>query len=364
MRETDKQRLLVIGSRGSRLALTQTKFIQAEIRRLAPEIETRIEIIKTSADKDTVTSLRASGGAGVFVKELEQSLLRGEIDMAVHSMKDVPVDVADGLRIAAVPEREDARDALIISQNVQTGTLAGKAPALSELPEGARVGTGSFRRQAQLLALRPDLSILDIRGNVDTRISKMENGGYDAVALAVAGLRRLGLQNPMAASENPGLCVTRPRQNAHLPDVNSAFVAGASLDSGVFGGCPISRALSFGEMLPAPGQGALAIEVRADDAFTNEIAGKLNHPPTALSIAAERDFLERLGGGCNVPIAIYARVNQGALEMDALAAAPDGKRVARDKISGDPEKSAELCATLAERILLAGGREILHEFRR
>jgi len=322
MSETIKQRILVIGSRGSLLALTQTKFIQSEIRRIAPEIETRIEIIKTSADKDQVASLRASGGAGVFVKELEQSLLRGEIDLAVHSMKDVPTALADGLRVAAVPEREDARDALIISRNIHGALPAGKAPALSGLPEGARVGTGSFRRQAQLLALRPDLRILDIRGNVDTRIGKMENGEYDAVALASAGLRRLGLQNR------------------------------------------ISYTLSFDEMLPAPGQGALAIEVRADDAFTNAIAEKLNHPPTALSVAAERDFLERLGGGCNVPIAVYAGINQGALEMDALAATPDGKRVVRDKIFGDPEKSAGICATLAERILLAGGREILHEFRR
>jgi hydroxymethylbilane synthase len=322
MNETIKQRILVIGSRGSRLALTQTKFIQSEIRRIAPEIETRIEIIKTSADKDQAASLRASDGAGVFVKELEQSLLRGEIDLAVHSMKDVPTAVADGLRVAAVPEREDARDALIISRNIQGILPAGKTPALSGLPEGARVGTGSFRRQAQLLALRPDLRILDIRGNVDTRIGKMESGEYDAVALASAGLRRLGLQNR------------------------------------------ISYTLSFGEMLPAPGQGALAREVRADDAFPTAIAEKLNHPPTALSVAAERDFLERLGGGCNVPRAVYAGVNQGALEMDALAATPDGRRVVRDKISGDPEKSADICASLAERILLAGGREILHEFRR
>ncbi|MCL2877849.1 MAG: hydroxymethylbilane synthase [Acidobacteria bacterium] len=310
--KTKERSDLVVGSRGSLLALTQTKLIQAEIRRIAPEIETRIEIIKTSADKDEVTSLRASGGAGVFVKELEQALLRGEIDLAVHSMKDVPTAVADGLRIAAVPKREDARDALVINGGRQ----------FEELPAGARVGTGSFRRQAQLLALRPDLRILDIRGNIDTRISKMESGGYDAVVLASAGLCRLGLQNR------------------------------------------ISYTLSFREMLPAPGQGALALEVRANDAFTNEIAGKLNHPPTALAVAAERDFLERLGGGCNVPIAIYARVGQGALEMDALAATPDGKRVVRDKASGDPEKSAEICAALAGRILDAGGREILHEFRR
>ena len=320
--ESRKRPVLVIGSRGSLLALTQTKFIQAGIRRIAPEIETRIEVIKTSADKDAVASLRASGGAGVFVKELEQALSRGEIDIAVHSMKDVPTAIADGLRIAAVPEREDARDALVISQNIQSAAGAVKTAAFAELPAGARVGSGSFRRQAQLLALRPDLRILDIRGNIDTRIRKMETGEYDAVALASAGLRRLGLQNR------------------------------------------ISYTLSYDEMLPAPGQGALAIEIRAGDAFTNEVVEKLNHRPTALAVAAERDFLERMGGGCNVPIAVYARVIRGALEMDALAASPDGKRVARDKASGDPEKSADICAALAERILLAGGREILREFRR
>ena len=322
---TTKHHTLVIGSRGSRLALTQTKTIQVEMRRIAPEIETRIEIIKTSADKDTNTSLRASGGSGVFVKELELALSHGEIDMAVHSMKDVPTAIADGLRIAAVPEREDARDALIIKaiRNYESG-IRNCAPdsTLQELPVGARVGTGSFRRQAQLLALRPDLRILDIRGNVDTRILKMESDNYDAVALASAGLRRLGLQDR------------------------------------------ISHTLSYDEMLPAPGQGALAIEVRTDDAFTNEIAEKLHHHPTALSVAAERDFLERLGGGCNVPIAVYARVRQDLLEMDALVASPDGKRVVRDKASGCKGKSAEICAALAERILNAGGREILYEFRR
>ena len=314
-----KRPVLVIGSRGSRLALTQTKVIQAEIGRIAPEIETRIEIIKTSADKDATASLRASGGSGVFVKELEHALSRGEIDLAVHSMKDVPTAIADGLRIAAVPEREDARDALVIKaiRNYELGIRNCAA-----LPLGARVGTGSFRRQAQLLALRPDLRILDIRGNVDTRILKMESGDYDAVALASAGLRRLGLQDR------------------------------------------ISHTLSYDEMLPAPGQGALAIEARADDVFTNEIAEKLHHHPTALSVAAERDFLERLGGGCNVPIAAYARVIQNVLEIDALVASPDGKRVIRDKASGDKEKSAEICALLSERILNAGAREILHEFRR
>ena len=329
--------VLVIGTRGSLLALTQTKLIQAEIHRIAPEVETRIEIIKTTADKDAVTSLRASGGAGVFVKELEQALLRGEIDLAVHSMKDVPNAIADGLCIAAVPEREDANDALIFNYELRitnyelpnaeipagvSSQLSTLNSQLSTLKKGARVGTGSFRRQAQLLALRPDLRIMDIRGNVDTRIRKMESGEYDAVVLAVAGLRRLGLQNR------------------------------------------ISYKLPFDEMLPAPGQGALAMEVRADDAFTNEIAGKLNHPHTALAVAAERDFLERLGGGCNVPIAVYACVKRNVLEMVALAASPDGKRVVRDKAAGDPRNSVEIIAALAGRILDAGGREILREFRR
>ena len=324
---------LIIGSRGSLLALTQTKLIQATIGHIAPEVETRIEIIKTSADKDTIASLRASSGAGVFVKELEQALSRKEIDLAVHSMKDVPTVIADGLRIAAVPEREDARDTLISNYELQTmeisavenfdikSALRSPSSTLEGLPVSARVGTGSFRRQAQLLALRPDLRIMDIRGNVDTRIRKMESGEYDAVALAAAGLRRLGLQNR------------------------------------------ISYTFSYDEMLPAPGQGALALEVRANDAFTNEIVEKLNHPSTALSVAAERDLLERLGGGCNVPIAVYARVKNGALEMDALVATPDGTHVVRDKASGDPEKSTDICAEMAKRILIAGGREILYEFR-
>ena len=313
--------VLVIGSRGSRLALTQTGFVQAEIRRMVPEIEIRVEIIKTSADKNIEASLRESGaGTGVFVKELENALSREEIDIAVHSMKDVPTTIMEGLRIAAVPAREDARDALISNLCIPD-TPQGEFTLFS-LPMGARVGTGSFRRQAQLLALRPDLRIMDIRGNIDTRVMKVKNGEYDVVALAVAGLRRLGMQNQ------------------------------------------ISCTLSYEEMLPAPGQGALAVEVRADDVYVNEIAKTLNHHPTALAVAVERDFLERMGGGCNVPIAVYARIRDGVLKIDALVAQPDGKHVVRGKTSGDPEKSANVCSALAERVLTAGGREILREFRR
>jgi hydroxymethylbilane synthase len=330
-------RRLVIGSRGSALALAQTRFMQAELRRLAPEVATEVRIIKTSADKDQATSLRTpaetagSSGAGVFVKELEQALLGGEIDLAVHSMKDVPTVLAPGLCIAAVPERESAFDALVINKPALDALVIDKpAPGartpLAILPPGARVGTGSFRRQAQLLALRPDIEILDIRGNVDTRIRKMEAGQYDAVALACAGLRRLGLQRLVSYAFQPA------------------------------------------EMLPAPGQGALAVETRADDDFARSVASRLDHPPTAMAVAAERDFLERLGGGCNVPIAIYARVTRsgggGVIEMDAVVASPDGRRVVRDALSGPPGRGAELVAALAARILDAGGREILDEFRR
>ena len=302
---------IVMGSRGSALALAQTGHIRTEIQNMNPGMEVSIKIIKTSADKDVVSSLRASSGAGVFVKELEHALLRGEIDLAVHSMKDVPTRIAEGLCIAAVPAREDARDALISSQ----------ADSLAALPAGARVGTGSFRRQAQILALRPDLEIADIRGNVDTRVQKMESGLYDAVILACAGLRRLGLEYR------------------------------------------ITCAFTYEQMLPAPGQGALAIETRADDVFVNGIAVKLNHANTAAAVAAERAFLERMGGGCNVPIAMYARVNQGKLEMDALVASPDGKKRVRDAAVCQPENSTAAINELAERMLSCGAAEILREFR-
>ena len=206
--------MIIIGSRGSALALAQTGWVQGQILSRFPDLEVTIKVISTSADRNQTASIRSGSAVGVFVKELEQALLGKEIDIAVHSMKDVPTSIPPGLQISAVPEREDARDAFI----------AKNAHTLSELPAGSLVGTGSIRRQAQLLALRPDLRVADIRGNVDTRLKKLQEGAYDSIILACAGLNRLGLHDR------------------------------------------ISSPLDFAQMLPAPGQGALAIEVRSDDA--------------------------------------------------------------------------------------------------
>jgi hydroxymethylbilane synthase len=303
--------MIIIGSRGSALALAQTAWIQEKIHSRFPHVDVVLKIIKTSADKDTTTSLRRPSAIGVFVKELEQALLDKEIDLAVHSMKDVPTQIPSELTIAAVPEREDARDAFI----------SDRWRNLSDLPEGSRIGTGSVRRQAQILAIRPDLKILDIRGNVDTRLKKMQSGDYDAIILACAGLRRLGMQE----------IITSP--------------------------------LDFEAMLPAPGQGALAVEIRAGDQELELIAAALNHASSSLSVSAERAFLQRMGGGCNVPVAAYARLSANRLSVDGLAASPDGKIIVREKLEMNPEEIDSAVANLADRVLGHGGRSILDSYR-
>jgi hydroxymethylbilane synthase len=299
--------MIIIGSRGSALALAQTGWVRAQILSRFPGAEVTVKVIKTSADSNPTASIRAASSVGVFVKELEKALMEKEIDIAVHSMKDLPTAIPSALRIAAVPEREDARDAFI----------AEKITSLSELPPGSIVGTGSIRRQAQLLALRPDLRIMDIRGNVDTRLKKLRNGAYDAVVLACAGLKRLGLQNR------------------------------------------ISAPLDLAQMLPAPGQGALALEVRDDDVESTRAVSALNHSPTATAISAERQFLHQMGGGCNVPVAVYARMNPNGVEIEGLVASPDGRRIIRDSLLQNAEMADEAAVVLADRILRAGGREIL-----
>jgi hydroxymethylbilane synthase len=304
--------MVIIGTRGSALALAQTTWIKEQILRHFPDIDVSLKVIKTSADKDTTSSLRSSSTVGVFVKELEQALLDKEIDIAVHSMKDVPTRIAEGLRIAAIPKREDARDAFIANQ----------AKELMDLPEGSTLGTGSVRRQAQILAMRPDLKIADIRGNIDTRLRKLHDGGYDAIILACAGLRRLGLQ---------------PRR---------------------------SSPLDYKQMLPAPGQGALAVEIRDQDSRIEPIVSPLNHPHTAIAVSAERLFLQRMGGGCNVPVAVYARFTQDRIEMDALVASPDGRQIVRDSIRENLKEIDAAVASLADRILQRGGRAILDELVR
>jgi len=307
--------MLIIGSRGSPLALAQTEWVRKQIIAQFPEestFQTSVKVIKTSADKDIRTSIRAGSSVGVFVKELEEALLTREIDLAIHSMKDMPSRIPDGLEITAIPMREDPRDALITKT---------KARSIQELPPGAIVGTGSIRRQSQLLGLRPDLRVLDTRGNVGTRLQKLDTGGYDALILACAGLNRLGLHDR------------------------------------------ISARLDFREMLPAPGQGALALEIRKSDRKTASMVAALHHKPSAIAVSAERAFLRRVGGGCNSPVAAYACVEKDLVKIEGLVASPDGSSVIRDSSLDAPEQAEEIAVALADKILSLGGREIIRSLR-
>jgi hydroxymethylbilane synthase len=294
--------MLTIGSRGSQLALWQAHWIQTRLEELGEQ--SRIEIIKTTGDKITDVALSQVGSKGLFTKEIEEALLAGAIDLAVHSLKDMPTDLPAGLTLAAIPEREDPRDALI-------------GRALEDLPQGARVGTGSLRRSAQLRARRPDLRIEDIRGNVDTRLRKLDEGRYDAIVLALAGLRRLGLEDRVTEIFNPGI------------------------------------------MCPAVGQGALAVETRDDDGNAFQIAQRLEHPETRAAITAERAVLASLGGGCQAPMGSYAYVNDATLYVIALIISPDGSRKIRHAKHGPVADAAELGHALAELLLAEGGKQIL-----
>lgn len=300
--------MLIIGSRGSKLALAQSTWVKQQIARSYPEDEVAIRIIRTSMDHDQTTSIRSSSATGVFVKEIEEALARGEIDLAVHSMKDLPTATPDALVVGAIPPREDVRDALI---------AGGIVRSLAELPRSATVGTGSIRRQAQLLAQRPDLCVKDIRGNVDTRLAKLEAGDYDAILLACAGMNRLGIQEK------------------------------------------ISLRLEVESMLPAPGQGALALEIRRGDSRAAEMIAGLNHAETAIAVGAEREFLRAIGGGCNSPVAVHARAVGGEIRIEGMAAAPDGSKVVRESVLATPADAQAAAAALAESILAHGGRSLL-----
>jgi len=292
--------VIVIGSRGSKLALWQAEHIAAALQALGTE--TRIEVIKTSGDKIQDVPLAQVGGKALFTKEIDEALLSGALDLAVHSMKDVPTGLPAGLAIAAIPEREEPRDALI-------------GCSLAELKDETRIGTSSLRRQAQLLAYRPLLNIEMLRGNVDTRLRKLDEGHYDAIVLAAAGLRRLGWQDR------------------------------------------ITELIPVEIMCPAVGQGALAIETREDGGAAHELARKLDHAETRIAVTAERAMLEKLGGGCQVPIGGYAFLEKGVIQMRAIVASPDGKRVISAELSGvDPMRTG---ASLGRNLLEKGAEEIL-----
>lgn len=299
------RQLLRIGTRGSQLALAQSRWVQAALQRQHPQLDVELVIIKTTGDRFLDTPLSTIGGKGVFVKEIEDALTASRVDCAVHSMKDVPTELAPGLVIAAIPPREDPRDTLIS----RTGG------GLGDLPQRARLGTSSLRRMALVHATRLDVEVVALRGNVDTRLRKLDAGELDAVVLAAAGLHRLGIVRP----------------NAELLDPE-AFV-------------------------PAIGQGALAIESR-DDA-TRSLLVALDDADTRTAVSAERAFLARVGGSCHTPLAAHANVSAGHMELRALIASPDGGRVVRGTRNGTVSEAVGLGRNLADELLDRGGRSIL-----
>jgi hydroxymethylbilane synthase len=302
---------LRIGTRGSALALAQANWVKGEIERQWPEAAVSLQIIKTSGDQFVEASLQAIGGKGVFTKEIEEALLRKEIDLAVHSMKDLPTEVTPGLAILAVPEREDPRDVLVSRDGARLG----------ELPAGARIGTGSLRRKAQLLRHRGDLSVAAIRGNIDTRLKKLDAGEAEALVMAAAGLKRIGREDRISEFFSADICVS------------------------------------------AVAQGALAVEGRDDESLRAELEF-LNDIPTYLEVEAERGLLKRLGGGCYVPVGARAQVFGELIEMNAIVADPDGHEFYQADLAGMAEKAEALGKELADRLLAQGAQKILARLQR
>ena len=299
--------ILKIGTRGSKLALAQSRWVKEKIESAYRHVRVELIVIKTMGDKILNSPLSKIGGKGLFVKEIEESLLNGQIHVAVHSLKDVPAELPEGLILSTFPQREDPGDAFISIDSHN----------LEQLPKSSRVGTGSLRRSAQMLYMRPDLDLVPLRGNVDTRLEKLKSGDLQAIVLAVAGLRRLGLSNR------------------------------------------ITHVISMKEMLPAVGQGALGLEVRCEDQETIDVLNFINHEPTELAVRAERAFLKELEGGCQVPIGAFGRLKSETLHLEGMVAETDGSRVIRDSITGKKDRPEEAGIRLARRLLNSGADRIL-----
>jgi hydroxymethylbilane synthase len=295
---------LKIGSRGSALALAQADWVKRKLEETGLKVE--IAVIKTSGDRFVDRTIQSLGGKGIFTKEIEDALLSGEIDLAVHSMKDLPTELPKGLAIAAVPQREDARDVLVSRKNIP----------LKNLPPGAQLATGSLRRKSQILNYRSDLSVVPIRGNVDTRLQKLFEQGLDGIILAAAGLKRLGREDRITEYLAPDIC------------------------------------------LSAVAQGALAIETREDGPSRQSVAF-LHHAPSFIEVTAERAFLGKLGGGCHVPVAARAFMDGELLDIRGMVAEPDGRRLCRDRIAGPKDQAVALGTELAERLIQAGAGGML-----
>jgi hydroxymethylbilane synthase len=296
-----------IGTRGSPLALWQSAWVREALARRSPRLEIELVIIKTSGDKIQDVPLADMGGKGLFIKEIEEALLERRIDLAVHSLKDMPGELPQGLIIGAVPVREDPRDVLISKDRM----------LLKDIPGGKKIGTGSLRRKAQLLHFRPDLQIVPLRGNLDTRLKKLESEGLAGIILAAAGIHRIGLKDR------------------------------------------ISQYLDLDISLPAVGQGALTLEIREGDLRLQELVDAIHHQATALCTQAERALLNRLQGGCQIPIAGHAWIQGQQIILKGLIAGLDGGKLIKDQLEGPLTDPTSLGIRLAERLLKAGGQEIL-----
>jgi len=302
-------KILKIGTRGSDLALRQANWVADRLKARHPDMVIEIFVIKTRGDRMQNVSLTSIGGKGVFVKEIEEALLKGDIGIAVHSMKDVPVELPEELEIGIVTEREDPRDVLISRGDKK----------IEDLPKDARIGTGSLRRGLQLRNLMPDVEVVSIRGNLDTRIKKIKTDNLDGVVVAAAGMKRMGWEER------------------------------------------VSQYIPVELMMPSPGQGALGIEFRRDDEKMKDLVSFLNHRSSSIEVMAERTFLKELGGGCQVPIAAYGKKQGNELVLRGLAGSLDGRVIIADEVRGSSEDWEELGKRLAENIWSRGGREILEE---
>jgi hydroxymethylbilane synthase len=309
-----EQQILTIGTRGSQLALWQANWVKSELEKKFRNLQIKIEIIKTTGDKILDSPLSKIGDKGLFTKEIEQALLEQQVDIAIHSLKDVPTKLPDGLMLGAITEREDVHDVFIAHQKKSYNKI-------DELPKGAKIATGSLRRKAQLLNWRYDLEIIDIRGNLNTRFSKLDQSDWDGMILARAGVVRLGWESR------------------------------------------ISDIIPLEIMLPAVGQGALAVELRADDKNTLRYVRTLACVQTTISVNGERAFLRHLEGGCQIPIGAYGKIENGEFKLTAMIGSLDGKNIVRGKIQGPPELSENLATQLAQTLFDSGGENILASVR-
>lgn len=302
---------IVVGTRGSKLALIQTNWVIGKLKLLNPDYTFKIIDIKTKGDKILDVALSKIGDKGLFTRELDDALLNGAIDLAVHSMKDIPTALPDGTMIGAICKRADPRDVVIS----RSGLL------LNELPKGAKVGTSSLRRTAQLLNYRPDFKVCDLRGNIDSRLSKLEIEKFDAIILAAAGILRMEWENRITEYISTDIC------------------------------------------LPAVGQGALGVEIRENDEKIFNIVQKLNHPQSEATINAERAMLKALEGGCQIPIGALGNVNNDTLQLQGVIASPDGKQVLKAQVDGDIEDAVLIGERLANILIDMGGKDILNKLR-